>query len=104
MAELKGIEYVKFRWKKIALQRDGEGTLREGGGKPIFQRKSNKMKTGQGRWTEKYPFNLTTQTEMISKSKPVEWLGQKPHWCGQEVNGWGVRKDVDNSFEMGKRL
>lgn len=41
---------------------------------------------------------------MISKSKLVEWLGQKLYWCGQEVNGWGVRKDVDNFFEMGKRL
>lgn len=39
-------------------------------------------------------------TEIISKSKPVEWLGPKSDSCEQEVNGWGVGKDVDNSFQM----
>lgn len=41
-----------------------------------------------------------SNTEVISKSKPVEWLGLKSDWCERDVNGWGVGKEIDNSFEM----
>lgn len=72
---------------------------REGGRKPIFQGESSQMKKGQVRWlTVKWPkWQMISEfnSEIISKSKPVEWLGPKPDWCGQQVNGWRVGKTVD---------
>lgn len=60
----------------------------------VQEGKSNKMKTDQVRWTVKsFEFN---DTEIISKSKPVEWLGQKSDCYEHEVNGYYV----GNSSEM----